>query len=337
MSRSRFGLLCRKVLTNHMRRCARWDQSSAANVAKVTLNQLSDHLEDQIMIKTISKSSFVLHNDNIRIIGPTVFFPREVLHWNVKGIEDINEASLSLFTLIDPKVDVLLIGVGNRMERLSQEALKYLRVNKINFDVLPTEKACALFNFLNGEQRQVAAAVIPPTVIDEDMRMPVDDDLITFDPCVDMFGQDPDVIIPDKDEDWRTPGEKLREAATGVRLMINKRRNAQKLMDMPAPDIPDMQDIVDRVMDEVEKEAAKERAQKEKEKAVQEKGTKIEDGEKMGERGLEKGDREKKEAKGSERGEWTGQSNTSEDKSGDNSKSARNTDNSEAKTDDPKS
>ncbi|XP_062596567.1 uncharacterized protein LOC134258024 [Saccostrea cucullata] len=333
MSRSQFVLLCRKVLTNHMRRCARWDQSSAANAAKVTLNQLSDHLEDQIMIKTISRSSFVLHNENIRIIGPTVFFPREVLHWNVRGIEDINEASLSLFTLIDPKVDILLIGVGTHMERLSPEALKYLRVNKINFDVLPTEKACALFNFLNAEQRQVAAAVIPPTVIDDDMLMPVDDDLITFDPNVDMFGEDPDVIAQDEDLDLRTPGEKLRETATGVRLMIDKRKNAEKLKDMPQPDVPDIQDIVYKVMDEVEKESAEERARREEGKAEQGEEARIEDGEKTGEIGSEE------EAKGPKRGdsERTGQSKASEDKSGDNSKDVRNTDDSETKTDDPKS
>lgn len=36
------------------------------------------------MIKSFSQSGFLLHNDDIRIIGPAVFFPREVLHWNVR-------------------------------------------------------------------------------------------------------------------------------------------------------------------------------------------------------------------------------------------------------------
>lgn len=114
----------------------------------------------------------ILHNDDIRIIGPAVFFPREVLHWNVKDFNDINEASLSLFTLLDPKVDILLIGLGHKVERLSQEAMNYLRGNKINFEILTTEKACALFNFLNGEKRQIAAAMIPPEVIDDSMILP---------------------------------------------------------------------------------------------------------------------------------------------------------------------
>lgn len=50
----------------------------------MTLNLLSDHIADHIMIKSFSQSGFLLHNDDIRIIGPAVFFPREVLHWNVR-------------------------------------------------------------------------------------------------------------------------------------------------------------------------------------------------------------------------------------------------------------
>lgn len=46
-----------------------------------------------------------------------------------------------------------------------------MRGKNINLEVLPTERACATFNFLNAEGRCVAGALIPPTV----MRINEDD------------------------------------------------------------------------------------------------------------------------------------------------------------------
>lgn len=45
----------------------------------------------------------------------------------------------------------------------------------INLEILPTEKACAVFNFLNSEERSVAAALIPPKTIRTQ-----DDDLVNM-------------------------------------------------------------------------------------------------------------------------------------------------------------
>ena len=40
-----------------------------------------------------------------------------------------------------------------------------MRSKKINLEILPTERACATFNFLNAENRCVAGALIPPVNI----------------------------------------------------------------------------------------------------------------------------------------------------------------------------
>jgi hypothetical protein len=40
-----------------------------------------------------------------------------------------------------------------------------MKQRKINLEILPTERACATFNFLNSEHRCVAAALIPPRFI----------------------------------------------------------------------------------------------------------------------------------------------------------------------------
>jgi NADH dehydrogenase [ubiquinone] 1 alpha subcomplex assembly factor 3 len=74
---------------------------------------------------------------------------------------------LSLFTVLEPKVDVLVIGIGDQSvtPELSQKLVKFMKRYDINVEVLPTEQACTTFNFLNSEGRMAAAAMIPPLVL----------------------------------------------------------------------------------------------------------------------------------------------------------------------------
>jgi NADH dehydrogenase [ubiquinone] 1 alpha subcomplex assembly factor 3 len=38
------------------------------------------------------------------VFGPMVIFPHTVLSWNVSQVDAINEDSLSLFSLLEPKI-----------------------------------------------------------------------------------------------------------------------------------------------------------------------------------------------------------------------------------------
>lgn len=85
----------------------------------------------------------------------------------MNNASEISEESLSLFTVLEPKIDILIIGVGDDADKLSKNfnILKFMRQHKLTIEVLPTAKACPTFNFLNYEGRYVAAALIPPTKI----------------------------------------------------------------------------------------------------------------------------------------------------------------------------
>jgi hypothetical protein len=41
--------------------------------------------------------------------------------------------------------------------------INFMKDKKISLEISPTERACAIFNFLNVEGRCVAGALIPPT------------------------------------------------------------------------------------------------------------------------------------------------------------------------------
>lgn len=87
--------------------------------------------------------------------------------WNISNYEDINEKTLSLFCVLEPKIDVLVIGTGDNpiTPKFSTNIMKFMKKYNINVEVLPTEQACTTFNFLSGERRVVAAAMIPPALM----------------------------------------------------------------------------------------------------------------------------------------------------------------------------
>ena len=87
-----------------------------------------------------------------------------MLSWNISDYEEINEKTLSLFCVLEPKIDVLVIGIGDQplTPKFSKNIVGFMKKYGINVEVLPTEQACATFNFLNGEGRMVGGALIPP-------------------------------------------------------------------------------------------------------------------------------------------------------------------------------
>lgn len=102
-------------------------------------------------------------NDNSLIIGPIVLFPSTILSWNVGSGAGINEASLSLFTVLDPELDLLVIGLETPYPyKKILEMKETLMKQKIRSEILPVGQACGIYNFLCSEGRYVAAGLIPP-------------------------------------------------------------------------------------------------------------------------------------------------------------------------------
>ncbi|XP_310380.3 NADH dehydrogenase [ubiquinone] 1 alpha subcomplex assembly factor 3 [Anopheles gambiae] len=139
---------------------------------KTSVTILNKEADAGLMINSYSQFGFRLNNDMV-VIGPMAIFSRTVLSWNVESHEDINDESLSLFCAIEPKIDVLVVGIGDHTitPTFSKKIIDFMKRYKINVEVLGTEQACSTFNFLNAENRVVAAALIPPMT----MRVNEDD------------------------------------------------------------------------------------------------------------------------------------------------------------------
>lgn len=130
---------------------------------KTTITILNEE-KHALMIDSYNKYGFQLNN-GVFLIGPIAIFPKTVINWNIDCSKNINEESLSLFTILEPKLDLLIIGYEDM--KLSQDIAFIQRIHSlirkydIQSEVLPVHKAISTFNFLNSEYRYIAAALIP--------------------------------------------------------------------------------------------------------------------------------------------------------------------------------
>lgn len=113
-----------------------------------------------VYIDSYSSRGFTVNGN--RVLGPCALLPPSVVQWNVGSHQEITEESLSLFWMLEPTVEIVVVGTGDRTERLQARVLRAMRQRGIAVEVQDTPNACATFNFLCHEGRVTGAALIPP-------------------------------------------------------------------------------------------------------------------------------------------------------------------------------
>lgn len=100
----------------------------------------------------------------LRIAGqvyttPVLIAGGQVHPWAVEAVQSLSIDGLAPVIVAAP--EVLLIGCGARTMPLAKPVRAALREAGIVTDVMDTGAACRTFNVLVGEDRRVAAALIP--------------------------------------------------------------------------------------------------------------------------------------------------------------------------------
>lgn len=94
-----------------------------------------------------------------------IIFPKTMLSWNIASSLDMSEESFSLLTNLEPKLDILIIGLDDEYPYNAPFLLNlknFFKNHGIKTEIQPVFRACSTFNFLNSENRYAAAALIPP-------------------------------------------------------------------------------------------------------------------------------------------------------------------------------
>ncbi|HUC11405.1 MAG TPA: Mth938-like domain-containing protein [Stellaceae bacterium] len=93
--------------------------------------------------------------------SPVLVFPEVTTPWAVADAAALTCDSLQ--PVVDHRgVQLLLLGLGSRMAPVSQQLRAALRQAGIVVEAMDTGAACRTYNVLMAEDRQIAAALIPP-------------------------------------------------------------------------------------------------------------------------------------------------------------------------------
>jgi uncharacterized protein len=93
--------------------------------------------------------------------GSILVFPDQTIAWAANSAAAISWESLQP-VIEHGEVQVLLLGLGRGSGRLASPLRALLRDAGIAAEPMDTGAACRTYNVLVGEERRVAAALIPP-------------------------------------------------------------------------------------------------------------------------------------------------------------------------------
>ncbi|KAJ7317119.1 hypothetical protein JRQ81_003281 [Phrynocephalus forsythii] len=128
---------------------------------RTSIQRLERESHQILFLETYNSWGFTI--SGCKVMGPCAVLPRAILQWNVGTHKDITAESLSLFRLLRPQIEILVLGTGTKVERLDPAVLKLMRQCGIAVEIQDTPNACATYNFLISERRSTAAGLIPPS------------------------------------------------------------------------------------------------------------------------------------------------------------------------------
>lgn len=97
---------------------------------------------------------------NTRHEGSVLVFAERTLAWPVTSFDLATGDSLAEIVAAAPKVEILLIGTGAKMQFIPAALRTHFRGLGIMVDAMDTGAACRTYNVLMSEDRRVAAALI---------------------------------------------------------------------------------------------------------------------------------------------------------------------------------
>ncbi|XP_039262820.1 NADH dehydrogenase [ubiquinone] 1 alpha subcomplex assembly factor 3-like [Styela clava] len=106
------------------------------------------------------------------IMGSIALLPRTVLKWNISNVEDINEAAFSIFNVIYPPIDLIIVGTGAKVERLNPVVMSAVRQRGVHLEIQDTKNACGTYNLLIGERPGTVGAVLLPVPEYDIVKLP---------------------------------------------------------------------------------------------------------------------------------------------------------------------
>ncbi|KAM7256525.1 hypothetical protein ACFE04_012266 [Oxalis oulophora] len=123
------------------------------------INLIDQVPEDQLRFQGYSGTGFKVNG--IDYEGSILAIGNLLMSWSPKTFSDITPDSLSIFKILRPVPEILILGCGSYTKPVDPQFRQFIRSTGMKLEAVDSRNAASTYNILNEEGRIVAAALIP--------------------------------------------------------------------------------------------------------------------------------------------------------------------------------
>ena len=123
------------------------------------INLIDNVPEDQLRFQGFNDTGFTVNG--VEYEGSLLCVGNLIMSWKPKKLSEITADSLSLFQIIRPIPEILIIGCGRSIQPIDPELRRFVRSTGMKLEAIDSRNAASTYNILNEEGRIVAAALLP--------------------------------------------------------------------------------------------------------------------------------------------------------------------------------
>ncbi|KAL9347395.1 hypothetical protein Peur_058761 [Populus x canadensis] len=123
------------------------------------INLIDNVPEDQLRFQGYTDTGFRVNGGEYE--GSLLCVGNLLTSWAPSSFSQITPDSLSIFQIVRPIPEILIIGCGRYTQPVDPELRRFIQSTGMKLEAVDSRNAAATYNILNEEGRPVAAALLP--------------------------------------------------------------------------------------------------------------------------------------------------------------------------------
>ncbi|KAJ4727346.1 NADH dehydrogenase [ubiquinone] 1 alpha subcomplex assembly factor 3-like [Melia azedarach] len=123
------------------------------------INLIDNVPEDQLRFQGYTDTGFTVNG--VQYEGSLLCVGNLLMSWSPKNFSEITPNSLSIFQLVRPIPEILILGCGRYTIPIDPELRRFIRSTGMKLEAIDSRNAASTYNILNEEGRIVAAGLLP--------------------------------------------------------------------------------------------------------------------------------------------------------------------------------
>ncbi|XP_050236102.1 uncharacterized protein LOC126686113 [Mercurialis annua] len=123
------------------------------------INLIDNVPQDQLRFQRYTDTGFTVNGVDYE--GSLLCAGNLLLSWSPAHFSQITPSSLSIFQILRPIPEILILGTGKQIQQVDPAVKQFIRSTGMKLEVIDSRNATSTYNILNEEGRIVAAALLP--------------------------------------------------------------------------------------------------------------------------------------------------------------------------------